>query len=211
MISYLNGTLTDIANQQITLECQGVGYEVNIPKNYLSELPALGSPLKIETYLQIRDDAHVLYGFKNKSQKKAFLLLLSVSGVGPKSAMTIISEVSVERLIKNILSENIGELSSVKGIGRKTAERVILELKEKIATAFDVESTDESGVRKPGSISGLSESNRDHYDSLEEAQAALMALGYKFKEIQSAVDHIKPQIKKEMDTEAIVKLVLASI
>ncbi len=207
MISYLNGTLTDIANQQITLECQGVGYEVNIPKNYLSELPSLGSNLKVETYLQIRDDAHVLYGFKNKSQKKAFLLLLSVSGVGPKSAMTIISEVSVERLIKNILSENIGELSSVKGIGRKTAERVILELKEKIATAFDVENSDPSIRGGINPTPGTGES----FDSLEEAQAALMALGYKFKEIQSAVDHIKPQIKKEMDTEAIVKLVLASI
>ena len=209
MISYLNGTLTDITSQQITLECQGVGYEVNIPKNYLSELPSLGSNLKVETYLQIRDDAHVLYGFKNKSQKKAFLLLLGVSGVGPKSAMTIISEVSVERLIKNILSENIAELSSVKGIGRKTAERVVLELKEKIATAFDVENENNpSGVRRSGYISGPSETV---FDSLEEAQAALMALGYKFKEIQSAVDHIKPQIKKEMDTEAIVKLVLASI
>lgn len=207
MISYLNGTLTDIISQQITLECQGVGYEVNIPKNYLSELPSLGSSLKVETYLQIRDDAHVLYGFKNKSQKKAFLLLLSVSGVGPKSAMTIISEVSVERLIKNILSENIAELSSVKGIGRKTAERVVLELKEKIATAFDVENSDSTttnGTSRPAA-------SGESFDSLEEAQAALMALGYKFKEIQSAVDHIKPQIKKEMDTEAIVKLVLASI
>lgn len=207
MISYLNGTLTDITSQQITLECQGVGYEVNIPKNYLSELPSLGSNLKVETYLQIRDDAHVLYGFKNKSQKKAFLLLLSVSGVGPKSAMTIISEVSVERLIKNILSENIAELSSVKGIGRKTAERVVLELKEKIATAFDVENSDSTttnGTSRPAA-------SGESFDSLEEAQAALMALGYKFKEIQSAVDHIKPQIKKEMDTEAIVKLVLASI
>jgi Holliday junction DNA helicase RuvA len=168
MISYLNGTLTDIANQQITLECQGVGYEVNIPKNYLSELPSLGSNLKVETYLQIRDDAHVLYGFKNKSQKKAFLLLLSVSGVGPKSAMTIISEVSVERLIKNILSENLSELSSVKGIGRKTAERVILELKEKIATAFDVENSDSftcNGGSRPAATG-------DHFDSLEEAQAA---------------------------------------
>jgi len=207
MISYLNGTLTDITNQQITLECQGVGYEVNIPKNYLAELPSLGSNLKVETYLQIRDDAHVLYGFKNKSQKKAFLLLLSVSGVGPKSAMGIISEISVERLIKNILSENLGELSSVKGIGRKTAERVILELKEKIATAFDVEHSDVS-ARNGGS---RPMTTGESFDSLEEAQAALMALGYKFKEIQSAVDHIKPQIKKEMDTEAIVKLVLASI
>ncbi len=207
MISYLNGTLTDITSQQITLECQGVGYEVNIPKNYLSELPSLGSNLKVETYLQIRDDAHVLYGFKNKSQKKAFLLLLGVSGVGPKSAMTIISEVSVERLIKNILSENIAELSSVKGIGRKTAERVVLELKEKIATAFDVENSDSTttnGTSRPAA-------SGESFDSLEEAQAALMALGYKFKEIQNAVDHIKPQIKKEMDTEAIVKLVLASI
>ena len=129
MFSFLYGILEEKANNIAVINCNGVGFEVNVSETTIFELPEVGQPAKIFTYMAVREDAITLFGFATMEEKSTFLKLINVSGIGGKMAIAILSAMPVANLIDAIVSENIKMLSSVKGLGKKTAERLIVELK----------------------------------------------------------------------------------
>lgn len=132
MIAFLNGILRDKNIDSITVECFGVGYHIFITNSCMVSLPNLNEEVKIYTYMHVREDEMTLYGFSSQEEKRLFLQLISVSGVGSKTALMILSAHQMSIIINSIVSEDTSVLSSVKGLGKKTAERVILELKDKL-------------------------------------------------------------------------------
>lgn len=138
MYSYIIGRITERAENLLTLECGGIGYEINVSAKAYKYLSDVDGEIKIYTYYQSREDGVSLYGFYSKEEKEMFLNLITVSGVGPKGALTILSNIDVSDLGVIIASQDVGALSSVKGIGKKTAERLIVELKNKIVPTGEI-------------------------------------------------------------------------
>ena len=132
MYSYIIGVITHKEEGKIALENNGIGYEINVSNQTLSSFTFENEPVKLFTYLVVREDEMSLYGFSTLEEKNIFLKLITVSGIGPKMAIGILSEISISGLMSAIASEDIRTLSKVKGIGKKTAERIVLELKDKI-------------------------------------------------------------------------------
>lgn len=132
MYSFISGIVDEKTEQYVVIDCNGVGYEIYVSNNTLSNLPSVGEMAKVYTYLQVREDAMQLFGFLNKEEKNMFLELITVSGVGPKMALVILSSLSINNLINCITSGDVKTLSQAKGVGKKTAERIIVELKGKL-------------------------------------------------------------------------------
>src|SRR5687768_4314211 len=136
MITFLEGTLVEALPTQIVVGVHGVGYHVFIPLSSYDKLPPVGSALKILTHLQIRDDAHVLFGFMSTAERDLFRLLVThVSGIGPKTALDVLSGITVANFKAAVVNGDAALLARSKGIGKKTAERIIVELKDKVGVA----------------------------------------------------------------------------
>ncbi len=131
MIARLNGRLLEKSPPWIVVDCQGVGYEVEVPMSTFYQLPELGQPVQLLTHMVVREDAQLLYGFGSEQEKNTFKQLLKVNGIGAKSALSILSGVSVQELMRAVNQQEVAMLTRVPGIGKKTAERLILELKDK--------------------------------------------------------------------------------
>ena len=172
MIGRLNGVLLEKNPPQILLDVQGVGYEVNVPMSTFYNLPALHERVLLHTHLIVREDAHLLYGFATDDERVAFRQLLKISGVGPKLALSVLSGLSLHDLASAVASKEAGRLTKIPGVGKKTAERLLLELQGK----FTVSSSG-SGSRTPSSHSG-------------DVVNALLALGYNEKEADWAVKQL---------------------
>lgn len=129
MFAFITGIIEEKDNNIVTINCNGVGFELNVSDTTISNLPKTGEPATVYTYMAVREDAINLFGFASKEEKSVFLKLINVSGIGGKMAVAILSAMPVPDLIDAIVNENIKLLSSVKGLGKKTAERLILELK----------------------------------------------------------------------------------
>lgn len=198
MIGSLEGIIEHKENGALLINVQGVGYEVAFPKNMEGLLPDTGEKAKIFTYLHITDTAQSLYGFLTQHQKKLFLMLLSVSGVGPKIALNILSEVPVEKLIKAIATGDTAFMSRMHGIGKKTAERLIIDLKDKIISlapeSFEMDADLPKQLALPSNV-------------LQDVSSALSTLGYSPKEIKEAIKKLT-DIKKDASPEEIIKKVL---
>ncbi|MBU0580099.1 MAG: Holliday junction branch migration protein RuvA [Candidatus Margulisbacteria bacterium] len=198
MIGSLEGIIELKDNGLILINVQGVGYQVFFPKNLEILLPDIGEKAKIYTYHHITENAHNLYGFLTLHQKKLFLMLISVSGVGPKIAMHILSEVPVEKLIKAIAHGDSAFISRLHGIGKKTSERLIIDLKDKILSLapdnFDIGEDLPSQLALPTNI-------------VQDVSSALTSLGYNAKEIKAALSKLK-DVKKEDSAENIIRQVL---
>jgi holliday junction DNA helicase RuvA len=132
MIAHLRGRLLTKAPNQAVVECAGVGYDVNISVTTFTELPAEGTEVALHVYTNVREDQIALFGFSDKQEKRLFERLIGVSGIGPKLAITVLSGISAERLVGAIRGNDLAMLTKVPGIGKKTAERVVLELKDKL-------------------------------------------------------------------------------
>ena len=199
MIYHLNGTLELCEEGSCVIDCGGVGYKLFISDNtYTSVVGHVNEKMKLLTYLQVREDAVELYGFKNHDELSAFKLLITVSGVGPKAAMSILSLLTPDKLSMAICAEDTKTISKASGIGAKTAARVVLELKDKIAKqVFASSGTDP--VQAP--ISFAKNSN------LSEALDALVVLGYSKAEAQRALGGIDPSL----DVTKIIPLALAKL
>ncbi len=176
MIGSLIGLIKDKKPSLVLLEVNGVGYEVHIPLSTSFQLPNNGESTFILTHLLIRDDQHTLYGFATEEERKLFRTLIKISGVGAKMALTILSGINVNGFVQSVINEDVDTLVHLPGIGKKTAERLIVEMKDKIQ---DV--TDSSEL--PGS--SASDSNM-----LLEARNALVNLGYKSSEARKILDKI---------------------
>ena len=132
MIGRLSGVLLEKNPPQVMLEVQGVGYEVDVPMSTFYNLPAVGATVTLFTHLIVREDAHLLYGFASESERKAFRQLLKISGVGARTALSLLSGMSVSELVQAVAAQETGRLTRIPGIGKKTAERLLLELKDKL-------------------------------------------------------------------------------
>lgn len=190
MIEYLKGKITEITPANAVIECYGVGYDVNISLTSYSLLKE-GEECKLYIYEAIREDAHLLYGFVKKQERELFILLISVSGVGPNTARIILSSFTPSELENVIASGNVGLLKNVKGIGTKTAERIIVDLKDKIKvgdSTFIIGTREEQEVQK-------------------ETIAALVMLGYP----QPAAKKVVQKISKENPTYKVEELIKATL
>lgn len=138
MITQIKGRLIEKTPTDVVIDCNGVGYHINISLHTFSLLPE-GELLKLYTFLQIKEDSHTLYGFVEKQERELFKLLLSVSGVGASTARTMLSSLQPNQVIQAIASNDVATIQSVKGIGAKTAQRVILDLKDKVLKIYDLD------------------------------------------------------------------------
>ena len=190
MIAHLQGKLVEKTPTQVIIDCGGVGYHVNISLHTYSLLPATDF-IKLFTHLQIKEDAHTLFGFVEKSEREIFKLLLSVSGIGASIARTMLSSLDPKQITNAIASGDVVTIQSIKGIGSKTAQRVILDLKEKVLKLYDLDEV------------SMSQSNT----SRDEALSALEVLGFVRKTSERIVEKIIKE-DPESSVESIIKQAL---
>lgn len=201
MIGFVKGIITDFEEDTVTLEVQGVGMNVRATTQTLTNIGAIGDEIKLYTYLYVKEDALMLYGFPSKEDMRIFKLLITVNGIGPKGALSILNAISPDELRFAILAGDSKAIAKAPGIGAKTAGRIILDLKDKLSLeeAFEAK------------LSHNNESLAEGADNNAKAEAieALTALGYSPSESLKAVNSIK--IDSSMDTEAILKAALKHI
>ncbi len=197
MYAYIKGELAEINTDHIVIEAGGIGYQVFISLQTFDYLPSVGENLKIYTYLYLREDAMILYGFLTKDDLELFKLLISVSGIGPKGGLAILSTLEADDLRFAILSGDAKAISKAPGVGGKTAQRVILELKDKLSLEDAFEAKTEH-VQKNAAAAGGSVKN--------DAGMALTALGYSSTESLKAVSAV--EITEDMDVEEVLKAAL---
>ena len=191
MIGRITGTLLEKSPPQIVVDCHGVGYELDVPMSSFYNLPAVGEQVGLYTQFVVREDAQLLYGFLSAKEREAFRLLTRITGVGPKIALALLSGMSVDELAQSVALQEVGRLTRIPGIGKKTAERLLLELKGKLADALP----NAAGAHTPASIQ-------------HEALAALMALGYSDKEALPALKSLPQEINLEDAIRQALKLLI---
>lgn len=193
MIAHLQGKLLEKSPTHIIIDCGGVGYHVNISLHTYSLLPNTDF-IKVYTHLQIKEDAHTLFGFMEKSEREIFKMLLSVSGIGASIARTMLSSLDPKQITNAIASGDVVTIQSIKGIGSKTAQRVILDLKDKVLKLYDLDEVSMS----------QSNTNRD------EALSALEVLGFLRKSSERVVEKIVKE-DPEASVESIIKKALKNL
>lgn len=195
MIAYIKGVLREILDESIIVEVNGVGYHIICPNPFIFQ-SSLNKEIKVYTYHHVREDAQLLYGFQTQDEKKLFMQLISVSGIGPKGAIGIMANIDIEQFVAAIEREDAKYLTSFPGVGKKTSRQIILDLKGKLTSMFSLSTPDMS---KDVAVQG----SKDQY---QEAKAALAALGYTDKEIKT----VMPYIQKEniQETDAIIRKAL---
>ena len=193
MIHHLQGQLVEKNPTNVVIDCHGVGYFVHISLHTYSQLPATEA-VHLYTHLQVKEDSHTLYGFREKSEREIFRLLISVSGVGASTARSMLSSLEPRQIMEAIAAGDAATIQGIKGIGAKTAQRVILDLKDKILKVFGL---DEVSVP-------------ENNTSREEALSALETLGYNRKQSEKVIDKI---IKSTPDAtvETLIKLALKNL
>src|SRR5213080_1994831 len=196
MITFLHGRLVSSLPTQAAIDVGGVGYEVLIPLSSYDKLPAVGEPIRILTHLAVREDAHVLYGFMTAAERDLFRLLVNnVSGIGPKLALAVLSGMSVNSFKAAVVNSDVASLSKISGLGKKTAERIVLELKDKLGVAAAWEAA--SAIHAP----------TPEQEQANEAVLALIALGYKQIDAHKAVRELQEKGQAKA-AEELVKLAL---
>ena len=201
MIAFVRGIAADMTENSVIVETGGIGYEIYMTGESLSQLP-MGEKVKIHTYFQVREDAMQLYGFLKKDDLQMFKLLLGVNGVGPKAAMGVLSGITADELRFAVLSDDVKTLSKAPGIGKKTAQKLILELKDKLKLedAFELKLAHE---QEKAAVSG------DVSDGRQEAVAALVALGYSSTDALRAVRKVT-EVSPD-DVEGLLKAALKNM
>lgn len=181
MYAYIKGTVTDRNDAQIVIENNGIGYLINCPLGISAEIGGIGDDVTVYLYQSVKEDDISLYGFNSRAQKEMFLKLITVSGIGPKVAHTICASLSAEQIAAAVMSNNVALLTGVKGLGKKTAERIILELKDKLKAQLggsaSVSATPVAMAVSAGGDTGV----------MQDAVGALVVLGYKDQEAADAV------------------------
>lgn len=193
MITHIQGKLVEKNPTDVVIDCNGVGYLLNISLHTYSQIPNQDH-LKLYTHLQVKEDSHTLYGFSSLGERQIFRLLISVSGIGTSTARTMLSSLTPKQVREAIALEDITLIQSVKGIGLKTAQRVVIELKDKVLKAYDIDD----------GITFQSNTNKD------EALSALEVLGFTKKQSERVVDKIVSG-NQEASVEAIIKEALKKL
>ena len=193
MITHIQGKLTEKNPTDVVIDCQGIGYRINISMHTYSQIPD-SENLRLYTHLQVKEDSHTLFGFSSLAEREIFRLLISVSGIGASTARVMLSSLTPKQVREGIASENVTLIQSVKGIGLKTAQRVIIELKDKVLKVYDI---DEVSVLK-------SNTNKD------EALSALEVLGFSKKQAEKVIDKIINN-QPEANAETLIKEALKNL
>src|SRR5467141_1685176 len=197
MITFLDGKLINALPTQAIVDVGGVGYEVFIPLSSYDKLPPPGQPIRILTHLAVREDAHVLYGFMTAAERDLFRLLVNnVSGIGPKLALAVLSGMSVTHFKSAVVNADIASLSKISGPGKKTAERIVLELKDKLGVVAAWEAASAGHAPTP------------EQSQANEAVLALIALGYKQIDAHKLVRDLQEREGAGKSAEELVKLAL---
>ena len=199
MITFLDGTLREVWPTQVVVEVHGVGYEVFIPLSSYDRLPQPGQPVRLLTHLQVREDAHILYGFASAEERDLFRVLVTrVSGVGPKLALAVLSGMEVGRFKAAVVDSDTASIAKISGLGKKTAERIVLELKDKlgVAAAWEAASADKAPSAEARACN--------------DAVLALIALGYKQVDSAKVVREVALK-NKEAGAEELVRLALKGL
>ncbi len=192
MIGKLTGTLLEKNPPQLLVDCHGVGYEVDVPMSTFFNLPAVGEKVALLTHFIVREDAQILYGFGSAEEREAFRQLIKVNGVGPRTALAVLSGMSVGDLAQAVTTQETARIVKVPGIGKKTAERLLLELKGKLGA--------ELGAVAGGSAAAVG-------DAALDIQQALMALGYSEKDAAAALK----SLPKDVGVSEGIKLALKAL
>ena len=197
MIAFLHGKLVEAIPTQVLIEVNGIGYEVLIPLSSFDKLPQPGQSLKLLTHLVIREDAHILYGFMSGPERELFRLLINnVSGIGPKIALNVLSGISVTAFRGAVANQDIKALSQISGVGKKTAERVVVVLKDRIGVAGAWEALSAQRALSPED------------QKLNDASLALIALGFKQVEAHEAVRKAQTALGPQTTVEDLVRACL---
>ena len=196
MIGRITGILVEMRPPQLIVDCNGVGYEIEAPMTTIWALPEINQKVSLYTHLAVREDAHLLYGFVTESERALFRTLLKVNGVGTKMALVILSGMDADAFAQCVLAGDTARLTALPGIGKKTAERLIIEMRDRVERI-------ESGVRAP-----LPVGNTRLIDAAGDAIAGLIALGYK---PQEASRFVHAQDTEGMKSEEIIRVVLKSL
>ncbi len=198
MISYVKGQLVEVFNDTIVVENNGIGFNIKVPATVISHFSKIGEPVKVYTYLQIREESHSLFGFLTRDDLNIFKMLINVNGIGPKGALAILSTISPNDLRFAVISGDVKLISSAPGIGNKTAQKLIIELKDKVSLEDALENT----LYESGSTGSDSEAQN-------EAIEALCALGYGSAQAVRAVRQVEDIESK--DSEVILKEALKKL
>jgi Holliday junction DNA helicase RuvA len=193
MIAQIQGKIVEKTPTDLVIDCSGVGYQINISLHTYSLLPKTDS-VRLYTYLQVKEDAHTLFGFMEKSEREIFKMLLSVSGIGASIARTMLSSLDPKQVIQAIAVGDVAAIQSIKGIGAKTAQRAILDLKDKVLKLYDLDDV------------SMSQNNTNK----EEALSALEVLGFNKKLAEKAIDKIVAQ-DSDASVESIIKQALKNL
>ncbi len=183
MIAHLSGTLLSKEPNSVIVEVGGVGYEVTIPISTFYDLEDPGSNVKLRIYTHVREDALQLYGFKTLRERELFMRLISVTGIGPKLGITLLSGMSADEMIASIRTNNLARLTLIPGVGRKTAERLVMELRDKVASLSSAELEEELGGAAAAASGSLATEDSMRSDVL----SALLNLGYQRGSAEKAV------------------------
>ena len=201
MYAFIEGTVCEKTNGCLVLQAGGVGWQLSCSNNTLMAAPALGETMRCFTFLSVREDALELFGFATREEKEMFLQLTSVSGIGPKTALGVLGSMSLRDLNLAILLGDVNALSRAPGIGKKTAQRIALELKDKVSQA-DVSATAAAGSAAAVPVASMAA------DCVAEAIEALTALGYSSTEARNAVSQVRDQSDKP---EELIRLALRAM
>jgi len=182
MIAHLSGTLLSKQATSVILDVSGVGYEVTIPLSTFYDLEDLGSNVQLRIYTHVREDALQLYGFKTARERELFLKIISVSGIGPKLGITLLSGMTADEMVASIRTNNLARLTLIPGVGRKTAERLIMELREKVADLSSAQLEEELGAKPEADAESTEDTAR------ADALSALLNLGYQRSGAEKAID-----------------------
>lgn len=197
MIAFLQGRLAEASPSHATMEVQGVGYEVLIPLSSYDKLPAVGQEVRLLTHLVVREDAHVLYGFATGPERELFRLLIStVGGIGPKTALSILSGMSPVAFRGAVATGDVKALARISGVGKKTAERIVVELKDKVGVAAGWEAGSAGRSVSPSE------------QRISDAAAALVALGFKPQEAMDTVRGAQAMLGVDTPLEDLVRAAL---
>src|ERR1051325_7648919 len=197
MITFLHGRLVEMLPTQVTIDVRGVGYEVLIPLSSFDKLPQPGQEIRLLTHLAVREDAHILYGFMSVAERELFRLLIhSVSGIGPKIALNILSGISVTAFRGAVANGDVKVLSQISGVGKKTAERIVVELKDRIGAAGAWEAMSAQRALSPED------------QKVNDAVLALIALGFKQLEAHDAVRKVLASLGAQATVEELVRACL---
>ena len=197
MIERVKGFIEEKGSNSVILVVNGIGLEINMSINALESLPPIGKDIQILTFLNVREDLLELYGFENRLERQTFLLLISISGIGPKLALTILSGISTDNLKNSIIAGDVPSLTRIPGVGSKTAKRIIIELKEKFITI----GRDQLGIAEEKQISSL----------FSDVINALVALGYKEHHAKKICNELEKDGLMQGRLEKVIKLALGKL